>query len=438
MPHSTHGPAFSMHGPISFPQWKSELEAAGLSPATQQSFGREIIGFLRHCKLRRSPATVALAQAYIAEREGQTRAPVREALRWWFRAARSATRAGAVAPERSAAVAEGRSRRLPPPAADDLGGTPWERALVRAARERGFLWRTEETYRAWAARFARFLAPRSPSVAEGRDVAAFLSQLAVEQRAAPSTQKQALNAIVFLMQEALKVSLGDLEFQRAAPRRRVPTVLSPEECSRLFAAMEGTVRLMAELAYGAGLRLHELLRLRVHHLDLDRARLLVMAGKGDKDRVTVIPERLLPALRARLPQLRRLWERDRGDGLPGVWLPEGIARKYPKAGEAWEWQWVFPSREASVDPQTQLRRRHHVTDSSFQRAVKAAATKAGMNKRVTPHVFRHSFATHLLEGGTDIRTVQELLGHADIRTTQIYLHCMRKPGVGVRSPLDRA
>ena len=429
-----------MHEPVSFPNWKMELQRSSLPATSQAAFAREIIGFLRHCKTRRAPATVLLAKSYVEAREQQSRGPVREALRWWFRAAKASSPSGQFKSVRAPALSgdRGVARPLPPPAAQDLGSSPWEKALIRAARERGFLWRTEETYRAWAARFARFLAPRTPLLAEGRDVVAFLSHLAVEQRAAPSTQKQALNAIVFLMQEALKVSLGEMDFQRAQPRKRVPTVLSPHECQCLFAALEGTPRLMAELAYGAGLRLHELLRLRVHHLDLERGRLMVLGGKGDKDRVTVLPERLIPALQERLEALRGLWERDRAAGLPGVWLPEGLARKYPKAGESWEWQWVFPSRETSVDPTTKVRRRHHVTDSSFQRAVKSAAARAELNKRVSPHVFRHSFATHLLESGTDIRTVQELMGHADVRTTQIYLHVMRKPGLGVRSPLDRS
>jgi integron integrase len=205
----------------------------------------------------------------------------------------------------------------------------------------------------------------------------------------------------------------------------------------LFAQLEGTPRLMVELAYGAGLRLMELLRLRVHHLDLDRLRLQVLGGKGDKDRVTVLPEKLVPALRERLAALHAQWKADRVAKVPGVWLPEGLAKKYPKAGESWEWQWLFPARDMSRDPATGVIRRHHLSDTSFQRIVKQAATKAGLNKRVTPHAFRHSFATHLLEGGTDIRTVQELMGHASVETTQIYLHVMKKPGLGVRSPLDQ-
>lgn len=299
------------------------------------------------------------------------------------------------------------------------------------------MWRTEETYRAWGARFARFISPRTPYAAEAADVAAFLSDLAVRLRASPSTQRQALNALVFLMQESLHRQMGEIDFRRARPRERVPTVLSSEECRRLFAAMKGTHQLMAELAYGAGLRLMELVRLRVHHLDLERGSLQVMAGKGDKDRVTVLPQKLITPLRQRLADLSELWERDRAAKLPGVWLPEGLARKYPKAGESWEWQWIFPSRETSIDPATGLRRRHHLTDSSFQRSVLTAARHAKLMKRVTPHVLRHSFATHLLEAGADIRTVQELLGHASVETTQIYTHVMKKPGLGVRSPLDQ-
>ena len=286
----------------------------------------------------------------------------------------------------------------PPPAATDQGTEPWEQALIKASRERHFLWRTEETYRGWAWRFARFIAPRSPYAAAGEDVAAFLSALAVEGRASPSAQKQALNALVFLMQEALHHDLDQMDFKRAYPKQRLPTVLSVGETRSLFAQMEGTLRLMAELAYGSGLRLMELLRLRIHHLDLERQRLQVFAGKGDKDRITILPQKLSPALRDHVTRLRKQWEADRAEALPGVWLPEGLARKYPKAGVTWEWQWLFPSRNPGLDPATGIMRRHHVSDAWFQRVLKRAAEKAGLNKRVTPHVLRHSFATHLLEG----------------------------------------
>jgi integron integrase len=473
--------------PVSFPAWKDVLARSPLSPELRSSYCREIIGFLKHCKTCRAPVTAELARQYLLIRETATTAPAREALRWFYRMGRrvgrqSEAQAGgsgelrpaagateasswgpgiakaktggqAVPPLPAGGIAEsiggavtsrppaypGSIRLVQPPlAAMDLGGSDWERDLIKACRVRGFLWRTEETYRGWARRFARFLDPRSPYAAGAEDVAAFLTALAVQQRASPSTQKQALNALVFLMQEALHRELGQMDFKRAYPQRRVPTVLSRAECGRLFASMEGTHRLMAELAYGAGLRLMELLRLRVHHVDLDRGRLQVFAGKGDKDRVTVLPDNSVPLLREQLARLRDLWEVDRSGSLPGVWLPEGLARKYPKAGESWEWQWLFPSRETSIDPGSGVRRRHHVTDSSFQKAVLCAARKAGLSKRVSPHTLRHSFATHLLESGTDIRTVQELLGHSSVETTQIYTHVMQKPGLRVRSPLDQS
>lgn len=437
--------------PLSFPEWKDALARAGLSAAQETAYRREIITLLRYCKSHHVPVTVPLAKRYVEQQEPLRAGPVREALRWFVRTART-TRGGES--KRMAMAADGpsggaspgapaahpvmRSRSLrpmePKPAGQDAGGADWERALVKTMRLRGLLWRTEYSYRAWGRRFANYLAPRSPYAASGHDVQAFLTALAVQGRASASGQRQALCALVFLMQEALNRDLGKMDFKRATPRVRVPVFLTPDEW---FAQLTGTQRLMAELAYGAGLRLMELLRLRVHHLDLERRQLHVKAGKGDKDRITVIPEVLVSRLQEQLDRLRPLHAEDRKNGLPGVWLPDGLEKKFKRAGERWEWQWLFPSREASRDPATGIVRRHHTLDGAFQNAVRKAATAAGINKRVTPHVFRHSFATHLLEGGTDLRTVQELLGHADIRTTQIYLHCVKKPGMGVRSPLDR-
>lgn len=447
-------------GPIRFPGWKDALAGERFEEAVRRAYEREIVGFLRHCKAQRAAATVEEAKRYLAWREKQGAGPARAALRWFYRAGRRSsegggegrsqaagnerTELGSLGSESRARVAPGvavqsaRRAMEPPAAASDLGTVPWECDLIRAIRERGFLWRTEQTYREWAVRFARFIAPRSPYAADGAEVAAFLSALAVEGRASPSAQKQALNALVFLMEEALHRALGEMEFARARPKRRLPTVLSAGECRAIFAQLEGTPRLMVELAYGAGLRLMELLRLRVHHVDIERRQVRVLAGKGDKDRATVLPEALVPRLQSHLVRIREQWTEDRKAGLAGVWLPEGLAKKYPQAGESWEWQWFFPAAKTSRDPASGVVRRHHLSDMSFQRAVKAAATAAGLSKRVTPHTFRHSFATHLLESGTDIRTVQELLGHASVETTQIYTHVMKKPGVGVRSPLDRA
>jgi integron integrase len=225
-------------------------------------------------------------------------------------------------------------------------------------------------------------------------------------------------------------------FRRAEAGRKVPTVLTPEEIRTLFAQLSDTTRLMAQVAYGGGLRLMELLRLRVHHVDLPRRQLQIFDGKGAKHRATIKPETLVPALTDQLGRLRALHAEDRATGMPGVWLPEGLAKKHLRAGETFEWQWLFPSRELSVDPATGVRRRHHVTDAAFQNAIRGAANRAGLTKRVSPHVLRHSFATHLLENGTDIRTVQDLLGHESVESTQIYTHVMQRPGLGVRSPLD--
>lgn len=459
--------------PVSFPEWKQALAAAGLSAAAETAYRREIISFLKHCKTQHVPATVLLAKQYVETQERLRIGPVRMALRWFFRTAKAAgsradvarsqpgagfqfprgkietgktdkenavgvARAPASEPDRDGIVpALSKLRPMEPgPARDDLGGPDWEQALIKTMRLRGLLWRTENSYRSWARRFAHFIAPRSPYAASGVEVQAFLTELAVQGRASASGQRQALCALVFLMQEALSRDLGEMDFKRATPRVRVPVFLTEGECRRLFTQMTGTHRLMAELAYGSGIRLMELLRLRVQHLDLERRQLHVRGGKGDKDRITVIPDSLVPALRNQLDRLRPLYEEDRKNGLPGVWLPDGLEKKFKRAGESWEWQWLFPSREASRDPSTGIIRRHHTLDGAFQSAVRKAASAAGIDKRVTPHVFRHSFATHLLDRGTDLRTVQELLGHADIRTTQIYLHCMKRPGLGVRSPLD--
>ena len=441
-------PAPDDHQPISFSSWKEALAHAALAPEVRERHRRAILTLLKLCKERRAPASVALIKQYLATARDPTARP---ALRWFYRAAREAAQAAGKGEKRESGKVENepdgegggrgasptwRRGDVPARAAADLGGADWERDLIAAVRARGFLWRTEETYRAWAARFAEFVRPRSPYAAGAPEVGAFLSKLATEQRASPSTQKQALNALVFFLQEGLHRHLGEIAFRRAAPRERMPTVLSKAECARLFAELEGTTRLMAELMYGSGLRLMELLRLRVHHLDLERNQLKVAGGKGDKDRVTVLPRALAEPLRAQLARLKMLHAEDRAAGLPGVWLPEGLDRKYPKAGERWNWQWVFPSRETSVDPVSKVRRRHHVIDSTFQNNIRWAAERAKLDKRVTPHVLRHSFATHLLESGTDIRTLQELLGHESVETTQIYTHVMAKPGLGVRSPLD--
>jgi integron integrase len=430
--------------PVSFPQWNAVLRSSPLPWPVKESHRQAILGFLRNCKTLKRPATVAHARNFLraAAAEDNPAGPAVAALRWFFVQARS-TAGHAQKFHGSSTPAGPRDRMQPTVASSDLGETEWEQALIVAARKRGFLWRTEQTYRAWAHRFAQFIAPRGMRTVGGPELEQFLSDLAVKTRASASTQKQALNALVFLFHEALRIDLGDVSgFKRAEPGRRVPVVLSRDECRRLFVQLEGTSRLMAQLAYGAGLRVSELVRLRVQDLDVTRRTVLIRAGKGNKDRPAPMPAMLLDPLQSQLERLRKLHAEDQAAGIPGVWLPEGLERKFRGAaaecviGKEWIWQWVFPSRELSTDPQSGLRRRHHVLDGTFQKAVKLAALQAGIDKRVTPHVLRHSFATHLLESGTDIRTVQDLLGHESVETTQIYTHVMQKPGLGVRSPLD--
>ena len=314
--------------------------------------------------------------------------------------------------------------------------------LREVLRAKHYSRRTEETYVQWARRYLIFQRDRAggwqhPQDLGGTEVVAFLNHLANAEHVAAATQNQALNALMFLYASVLRIELGELaEFIRATRPRRVPVVLSKAEVGRLLGALEGTWRLMAQVLYGTGLRLMELLRLRVMDVDFERNQITVRSGKGDKDRVTMLPDSVRMALQEHLRRVRLLHEQDLGLGFGVVYLPEALARKYPNAGKEWAWQWVFPSRSRSRDPRSGKVRRHHVQETGLQRAVKAGLQLSGITKLATCHTLRHSFATHLLEGGYDIRTVQDLLGHKDVSTTQIYTHVMQKPGLGVRSPLD--
>ena len=254
----------------------------------------------------------------------------------------------------------------------------------------------------------------------------------------PSTQSQALNALIFLYKQVLECEIGELgNYQRPAVRRQVPVVLTREEVSRLSVCMSGRFKLMAELLYGTGMRLMECVRLRVKDVDFGNGYIVVRAGKGAKDRRVPLAERQAGPLKRHLEEeVRPLYEKDRVAGTGAVYIPETLSRKYPNAGREWKWQYLFPAAQVSKDPRTGLTRRHHIHENGLQRAVKEAADKAGLAKRVTCHTLRHSFATHLLESGYDIRTVQELLGHSDVSTTMIYTHVLNRPGVAVRSPGD--
>ena len=417
-----------------------------LKDLERRAYRSAIVEYLMFCKRSRQPATVASARTFMEQVEGWRRLGVSQlatwkaALNWFFRTAKSAPSPPGMAHPSQRGTRCVRDKE-PPLAATDLGGPEWEKKLIRELRTRHYEWRTEQAYRMWAGRFAEWLEKRrgvSVLAAGEIELRDFLSDLATQQRVAVATQRQALNAVVFLVREGLGRSLGDFgDFTRGRAVKRAPVVLSRGECQRLLGALEGTTRLMAELMYGSGVRLMELLRLRVKDVDVERRQLMVRAGKGGQDRVTLVPEALVERLLAHRERLRRLHAQDQQADAPGVWLPEGLERKFPRAGQAWEWQWFFPSRQQMKDPRTGLLRRHHVLDASFQNAIRLGARRARLDKRVTPHVLRHSFATHLLESGTDIRTVQELLGHKDVTTTQIYTHVMQKPGLGVKSPLDR-
>jgi len=309
--------------------------------------------------------------------------------------------------------------------------------MVRMLRLKHRSLSTEKTYMGWLRSFYRFLNGQSPYALDSSHVKDFLSYLAVERNVSSSTQNQAFNAILFLFRHVLDNDIDDISGAvRASQKRRLPVVLTKQEVFRLFDHLNGTNLLMAQLLYGCGLRLLECLRLRVKDIDFERGCLTIRSGKGDKDRETVLPESLKNDLRKHLESVVTLFEKDRKDNVAGVELPGALERKYPNAGKEWSWQWVFPSGTLSVDPRTRQIRRHHIHPSCLQKETKRAALAAEFTKKVTVHTLRHSFATHLLEKGYDIRTIQELLGHTNVQTTMIYTHVATKNKLGVKSPLD--
>ena len=310
--------------------------------------------------------------------------------------------------------------------------------LREAIRARHYSRRTEQAYWYWIRYFILFHGKRHPGEMGAREVTAFLSWLATERNVAAATQNQALSALVFLYRHVLGAGLPWLDgLVRAQRPVRLPVVLSEAEVRRLLEPLEGGARLMAGLLYGAGLRQIECLSLRVKDIDFNYRQIIVRDGKGARDRATMLPENLVQPLQRHLGKVRLLHERDRKEGYGEVWLPHALARKYRRAGYQWGWQFVFPSANRSVDPESGVMRRHHIHPDTLGGAVKRAARAAAIIKPVSCHTLRHSFATHLLERGYDIRTVQELLGHSDVSTTMIYTHVMNKGARGVKSPLDR-
>ena len=305
-------------------------------------------------------------------------------------------------------------------------------------RAKHYSYRTEKTYVHWIRRFILFHGKRHPGEMGAAEVERFLTSLAVDRKVSASTQNQALSAILFLYRDVLGAELPWLDgvVHARRPERR-PVVLTRDEVHRILARLDGVQWLVASLLYGSGLRIQECLQLRVKDVSLDRGELLVRDGKGQKDRVTVLPSALVPHLRAHLERVRRLYEADRASGRPGVSLPFALSRKYPQAATSWGWQYVFPSRSFCRDPYSGKTVRHHLHPQNLQRSVRIAVHSAGITQPASCHTFRHCFATHLLEDGYDIRTVQELLGHSDVKTTMIYTHVLNRGGRGVLSPLDR-
>jgi integron integrase len=308
---------------------------------------------------------------------------------------------------------------------------------VRAvARRRRLGYRTEQSYVRWIRQFVVHQGMRHPRTMAAAEVANFLTYLASERNVAASTQNQAFSALLFLYRHVLQVPLTGVESLRARRSRYVPVVLTQQEVHALLGRIHGVPLIVAELLYGGGLRLMEALRLRVKDLDFARGEVTIRGGKGDKDRIALLPSRTGDALRGQLAAARELHEADLREGFGSVDLPFAFERKHPAAARSWIWQYVFPARTRSADPRSGEVRRHHLSEAFIQRAVSRAARESAIQKRVGCHTLRHTFATHLLEAGYDIRTVQELLGHTDVRTTMIYTHVLNRGGRGVRSPLD--
>lgn len=298
--------------------------------------------------------------------------------------------------------------------------------------------RTETQYVQWVKRFILFHNKKHPIQMGYEEIEAFLTYLAVEEHVSASTQNQALAALLFLYKEVLRINIPSLDgIVRAKRPQRLPVVLTRHEVRMVLDRMSGTYGLMANLLYGTGMRLMECVRLRVKDIDFERKEIVVRSGKGAKDRVTMLPQSLMVILQAHLNKRKQLFQEDSLDNKASVYLPYALEHKYKNASTAWAWQFIFPSGSFSIDPRSGVERRHHVDEKLLQRAMKKAVILADIGKLATPHTLRHSFATHLLESGCDIRTIQELLGHKDIATTMIYTHVLNKGGQGVISPLDR-
>lgn len=310
--------------------------------------------------------------------------------------------------------------------------------IADAIRVKHYSRRTVTTYVTWARKYILFHGKRHPKEMGKDEIGKYLNHLANVEHVSASTQNQCFHAILFMYREVLGMPMEDVSFMRAKEGKRLPVVLNREETAKVLDNIESEpFNLMSRLLYGCGLRLQECQQLRIKDIDFGFMTVTVRAGKGDKDRTVPLPRTLVKPIMDQMNIARQFWNIDRQRGMPGVYIPDALDRKYPNIGCEWGWFWVFPAQGYSTDPDTKIRRRHHQHESELQRAIRSATIKARITKRVSPHVFRHSYATHLLMAGYDIRTVQELLGHKDIKTTMVYLHVLHPGGAGVESPLDK-
>ena len=435
---SENGNTTDFQTPVSFAEWREALELSGLPQRDIKSYSITIKWYLGYCKRARSRASKRTANAFIETvvREKRPSPALKtqwmNALRWFFRNA-SPSNSCRKDPEPGAIPAES----VAADHATNDDEKAWYDRFIAELRRRHYSYHTEISYLQWIRGYATFHRTDDLESLTEADIRGYLDHLATERRIGASTQKQALNAIVFLYQKAFGKELGDFsDYLRAKPRTSLPTVLSRKEIDRLFALMKAPYKLMAQVQYGAGLRVSELTRLRVKDIDFEQSKIIIVGGKGNKDRAAILPDAIRADLKNHIERNRDSYDNDRENQVAGVYLPEALERKFSNAGKDWRWFWVWPSRELSTDPRSGLKRRHHVLPRYYQSMIARAAVRAEIDKRVTSHVLRHSYATHLLEHGTDVRTLQELLGHSDIKTTQIYLHVMRTNESSVKSPLD--
>jgi integron integrase len=392
--------------------WEGLLGGEGeLSFSEKKTYERVIRGYLGFVSHRNGRICVETAKEYV---EGQFGVddPRREPLRWMV-------------------------KRFSQKEVVDVVDSEWEESLRTALRIGQYSYRTEKSYRDWAKSFMKFISyPKLPDITSDH-LESYLSHLAINQAVRPNTQKQALNAILFFYRNVLKIEPGNIgKFRRARASKRMPVVLTVDEIQSIFDELENNQLLMAQLMYGAGLRVSELVRLRVKDIDVARRTITVVMGKGDKDRVLPLPRSIEKSVEKQLKKLKNLFDEDKKNGIDQVYLPGAMKRKFPTMSHEFTWQYFFPSRELSKDPRSERFARHHIQEGTIQDKIRAIGKKIGIKKRISPHVFRHSFATHLLEAGESIHRVKELLGHEDLKTTEIYLHLMT-PVSETITPLDR-